>query len=104
MRPGTDRLTMKKLLQAGVAALFLITGAAHAKKWPALSPRCRRISAAFVATEKLHQRKHSNPSVFTNAETILMTAPIAAASLYGPTEEATHSGVLMLFVILANSK
>jgi hypothetical protein len=91
-------------IATGIAALFLATGTAHAKKRPALSPRCRRISAAFGATEKLHQRKQSNPSVSMSAERILKTAPIAAASLYGPTEEATHSAVLMLFVILANSK
>jgi hypothetical protein len=65
---------------------------------------CRHISAAFGATTKLHQRKQSKTSISMIVERIFQGVPIAAASHYGPTEEATHLAVLMLFVILANLK
>jgi hypothetical protein len=64
------------------------------------------IAALLLATEatSAEQRKQSKTSLSMIVERIFQGAPIAAALLYGPTEEATHLAVLMLFVILANSK
>jgi hypothetical protein len=95
---------MTRFFIASIAALLLATETTSAEKMavvePALPPH---FSGVWCYNKIASEEAIEDVAIYDRGENIPGCA-IAAASLYGPTEEATHLAVLMLFVILANSK